>query len=73
MTIAPRNDFDVQLSTLAEELDGVRKLTEGGGFNTVVGNFKCLIDVTVWVQANIPSDAPKFEYFIDLNILLARI
>ena len=72
-TIAPKNDFDVQILTLAAELDGVRQLTEGFGFNTLVGNFKSLTDVTVWVRANLPSDAPKFEHFIDLYILLAGI
>ena len=49
MAIAPRNDFDVQLSTLSVELYGVQQLTEGGGFNRVVGNFKPLTDVNVWV------------------------
>ena len=53
-TVAPGNDFDVQLLTLAANLDGVRQLTEGGVFNTVVGYFKSLTDVTVWVQANLP-------------------
>ena len=72
-TIAPRNDFDVQLLTLAAELDGVRQLTEGSGYNTVVCDFKSLTDVTVWVQANIPSDAPRFDHFIDFYILLAGI
>ena len=71
--IPPSNELDVNILTLSAELDGVRQLTEGGGFNTVVGDFKSLTDVTVWLQANLPSDAPKFEYFIDLNILLARI
>ena len=71
--IYPRNDFDDQLSTLAPELDGVQQITEVGGFNTVVGNFKPLTDVTVWVQANLTSDAPKFEHLIDLDILLAGI
>ena len=51
----------------------MRHLTEGGGFNTVVGDFKSLTDVTVWVRANIPSDATKFEHFIDLEILMAGI
>ena len=51
----------------------MRQLTEGLGFNTVVVNFKSLTDVTVWVQANLPSDAPKFDHFIDLNILLVGI
>ena len=46
---APRDDFEVQLSTLIEELDGVRKLTEGGGFSTVVGDLNYLMDVTIWV------------------------
>ena len=73
LTSAPRDDFEVRISTLKEELDGVRQLTEGGGFNTVVGEFKSLTDVTVWVRANIPSDGPKFEHFIDLDILLAVI
>ena len=36
-------------------------------------NFNSLTDVTVWVQENIPSDAPKFEHFIDLEILMAGI
>ena len=73
MTIAPRNDFDVQISTLSAELYGVQQLKEGGGFNKVVGDFKSLPDVTVWVRANLPSYAPKFEHFIDLYILLAGI
>ena len=72
-TIAPRNDFDVQFSTLAAEFDGMRKLTEGGGFNTVVGDFKSLNYVTFWVRANIPSDVPKYEHFVDLDILLEVI
>ena len=46
---APRDDLEVRLSTLTEELDAVQKLTEGGSFNTVVGYFKSLTDVTVWV------------------------
>ena len=29
LTISPRNEFGVQISTLAAELDGVRQLTEG--------------------------------------------
>ena len=53
-TIAPRDEFYVQLLTLAEKLDVVRQLTEGGGFNTVVGVFKSLTDVTVLVRADIP-------------------
>ena len=36
-TITPRYYFDVQLSSLAAELNGVRQITEGGGLNTVVG------------------------------------
>ena len=48
------------------------QLTEGGRFNIVVGYFKSLTDVTVWVQANLPSDAQNFEHFIDLDILLAE-
>ena len=51
----------------------MRQLTEGGGFNIVVGNFNSLTDVTVWVRENLPLDAPKFEHFIDLDILLAGI
>ena len=47
--ISPRNDFCVQLLILAADLGGVRQLTEAGGFNTVVGDFKSLTDVTVWV------------------------
>ena len=48
-TISPRDDFDVQILTLASDLDGVQHLMEGGGFNTAFGNFKSLTDVTVWV------------------------
>ena len=73
LIISPRNDFYVQLSTLPAELYGLWQLTEGGGLNTMVGDFKSLNDVTVWVQANLPSYAPKFYYCIDLNILLAGI
>ena len=73
LTISPINYFDVRLYTLAVELYVLWQLTEVGGFNTVVGNLKSLNDVTVWVQANPPSDAPKFEHFIDLDILLAGI
>ena len=58
---------------MTENLDEVRQLMEGGGFNIVVGDFKYLTDVTVWVQTNIPSDTPKFEHFIDLDILLAGV
>ena len=72
-TISSRNDFDVQLSTLAAVLDGVRQLTEGGGFNKVVGDFESMPDVTVWVRDNLLSDAPKFEHIVDLEILLAGI
>ena len=39
----------------------------------MAGEFKSLTDVTVWVRANILSDAPKFKHFIDLDILLAGI
>ena len=39
----------------------------------MIGDFKYLTDITVWVRANFPSDAPGFEHFIDLNILLAGI
>ena len=70
---APRDDFEVQISTLTAELDGVQQLTEGGGFNSLVEYFKSLTDVTVWVRANLPSDAKKFEHFIDLDILLEGI
>ena len=51
----------------------MRKLTEGGGFNNVVGELNYLTDVTVLVRANLKSDAPKFEHFMDLDILLAGI
>ena len=72
-TISPSNDFDVQISTLSAESDGVWHITEGSAFNTVVGGFKSLTDITVWVQANFPSYAPKFEHFVDFYILLAGI
>ena len=72
-TIFPRDDFEVRILTLTSELDGVRHLTEGGGFNAVVGYCKSLTGVNVWVRANLPSDAPKFEHFIGLEILLAGI
>ena len=36
LTDATRDDFEVQLSTLTAELDGVRQLTEGGGLNKFV-------------------------------------
>ena len=49
LAISPRNDFDVQILTLVAELDGVRQLIEGGGFSTLLVNFKSLTDVTVWV------------------------
>ena len=39
----------------------------------MVGDFKLLNDGTVCVQENLPSDAPKFEHFIDLDILLEGI
>ena len=39
----------------------------------MVGDSKSLNDVTIWVQANLPSDDPKFEHFIDLDILLVGI
>ena len=39
----------------------------------MVGTFKSLTDVTVWLRENLLSDAPKFEHFIDLDILLAGI
>ena len=72
-TSAPRGEFEVRIYTLTTELDGVQQLTEGGGLNTVVGDFMSLTDVTVWVQANLPSDATKYEHFIDLEILFAGI
>ena len=72
-TIAPRNEFYAQISTLAAELDGVSQLAEGEGFDTVDGNFKSMADITVWVRTNIPSDAPKVDHFIDLDILLEGI
>ena len=72
-TSAPTGDFKSRLSTLTAELYGLWQLTEVGGFNTVVGYFKSLNDFTLWVRADISSDAPKFEHFIDLKILLAGI
>ena len=51
----------------------MQQLTEGDGFNTVVGDFKSLTDVTVWVQSNFPSDTPKCEHFIYLGMLLVGI
>ena len=53
-TSAPRDDFEVRIYTLTEELDVSRQLTEGGGFNTAVGYLKYLTDTTVRVRANIP-------------------
>ena len=72
-TSSPRDDFEVHLSTLTADLDGVWQLMEGGVFSTAVGYFKSLTDVTVWLRANIPSYAPRFEHFIDLDIILAGI
>ena len=73
MTNPPRDYLEVRLFKLTYKLDRVQHLTEGGVFNTVVGDFKSLIDVTVWVQDNLPSDTPKSEHAIDLNILLEGI
>ena len=73
LTDAPRDDIELLLSTLTAELDIVQRLTEGGGVNTVVGDFKSLTDVAIWVRSKRPSDTPKFEHFIDLGILLAGI
>ena len=70
---APRDDFEVHLFILRAELDGVHHIMEVGGFNTVVVDFKSFTGVTVWVQLNLPSDAPRFEHFIDLNISLVGI
>ena len=39
----------------------------------MVVDLKSLNDDTIWVRANLPSDALKFEHFIDLDILLAGI
>ena len=39
----------------------------------MVVDFKSLTDFTVWVQANPLSDAPKFEHFIYLGIIMAGI
>ena len=39
----------------------------------MVRYFKSLTDGTVWVRSNLSSDAPKFEYFIDLDILFTEI
>ena len=71
-TSAPRDDFEVRLSTLTAELDEFRQITEGGGFNTVVGYFKSLTDVTVWVRANFPLDAPKVEHFNEFGHSIGR-
>ena len=73
LTDAPRDDIELLLSTLTAELDIVQRLTEGGGVNTVVGDFKSLTDVAIWVRSKRPSDTPKFEHFIDLDILLAGV
>ena len=72
-TSAPRDDFEFRIYPLTAELDGVWHLTEGGGFNKAARYFKTLTDITVWVRANLPSDAPRFDHFIDLGILLAGI
>ena len=73
LTNWPRYDFELQLSTFTEELYSVRYLTEGGGFNTIMGDFKFFTDVTVWVQEKLASNTPNFEHFIDFDIFLARI
>ena len=70
---AQRDELEVCTSTLTAELDLVQQLTEVRYLNTYIGYFKSLADVTVWMRANIPSDAPKFEHFIDFDILLAGI
>ena len=49
LTDTPKDDFEVRISTLTAGLDGVRQLTEGGVFNKVVGYFKSLTYVTIWV------------------------
>ena len=72
-TNAPGDDFKVRISTLTAKLDGFQQVMEGGGFSTVVGCIKFLAGVTVCAKANIPSDAPKFEHLIDLEILLEGI
>ena len=36
LTDSPSDDLEVRLSTFSAKLDGVRDLTEGVGFNTVV-------------------------------------
>ena len=72
-TNSPRGNFEVQLSTLTNDLDRVQHITGGDIFNAVVGYFKSVTDVTVWVQANIPSDNLKSEHFVDLDILLEGI
>ena len=73
LTNSLRDDFEVWVFTLTSDLGGVRHLTEGGGCNTVVGDFKSLTGVTIWVQPNIPSDTPESEHSIDLGVLLAGI
>ena len=72
-TNSPRGNFEVRLSTLTNDLDRVQHITGGDIFNAVVGYFKSVTDVTVWVQANIPSDNLKSEHFVDLDILLEGI
>ena len=63
LTDAPMDDLKARLSTLTAELDGVRQLTQGGGFNTsvgdvksltVVGHLKSLTYFNIWVRANLP-------------------
>ena len=39
----------------------------------MVVDSKSFTGVTVCVRANLPSDNPKFEHFVDLDILLAGI
>ena len=46
---ALRDNFEVWFYTLTTQFDGVRQLTEGGVFNKVVGYFKSLTYVTIWV------------------------
>ena len=72
-TIPQRDTFVVWILTLAAELDGMWEIMEGRVFNKMVGYFKSLTGFSVWVQANIPSDAPKFDHFIYLDIILAGI
>ena len=73
MTDAPRGDIKVRLSTFTAELGIVQRLTEGGGVNTVMVDFKSLTDVAVWVRSKRPSDTSKFEHFVDLGFLFAGI